>query len=120
MKILCLSAPTPGVINMVTGYFQALGKAVHPLTITELRNAVLIIQTVIFFNHLWRLNGVIAARPVVESLLMTVSLIFYAQESDAGYTPQKILPGTEYQAQMSLHVSPQAAAFAPLHAVSGK
>lgn len=31
LKVLCMSAPTLGVINMVTNDFLALGKALHPL-----------------------------------------------------------------------------------------
>lgn len=61
LKILCLSAPMLGVINMVTSYFQALGKAVKSLIITLLRNAVLFIPGVMILNSFWQLNGVIAA-----------------------------------------------------------
>lgn len=83
LKILCLSAPTLGVINMVTSYFQALGKAVRSLTITVLRNAVLFIPAVIVLNRLWGLRGVIAAQPVVEALLSVICLLLYARESRA-------------------------------------
>ena len=51
LKILCLSAPMLGIINMMTSYFQALGKAVKSLTITLLRNAVLFIPGVMILNH---------------------------------------------------------------------
>lgn len=80
LSILCLSAPTLGVINMVTSYFQALGKAAHSLAITLLRNAVLFVPAIILLNHLWGLNGVIAAQPVVEVLLMSISLAVYELE----------------------------------------
>ncbi len=43
LKILCLSALMLGVINMITSYFQALGKAIKSLTITMLRNVALFI-----------------------------------------------------------------------------
>ena len=84
LDILCLSAPMLGVINMVTSYFQALGKGVHSLAITVLRNAVLFIPAVILLNRLWGLNGVIAAQPVVETVLAAVCLGLYAQEAGAG------------------------------------
>ncbi len=84
LKILCLSAPTLGVINMVTSYFQALGKAVHSLTITILRNAVLFVPAIILLNRLWGLTGVIAAQPVVEVLLMGISLALYARDQHSG------------------------------------
>ena len=77
LKILCLSAPMLGIINMMTSYFQALGKAVKSLTITLLRNAVLFIPGVMILNHFWKLNGVIAAQPVVETTLAIICVIMY-------------------------------------------
>ena len=80
LKGLCLSAPALGVINMATCYFQALGKALHSLMITILRNAVLFIPLVTLLNHLWGLAGVIAAQPVVEGLLTVICLALYRME----------------------------------------
>ena len=81
IRVLCLSAPMLGIINMVTSYFQALGKAFHSLIITILRNAVLFILAVILLNSLWKLNGVIAAQPAVETILAAVCAIMYMRES---------------------------------------
>ena len=69
-----------GVINMVTSYFQALGKAVKSLTITVLRNAVLFIPGVILLNYFGKLNGVIAAQPVVETILTIICIFMYVKE----------------------------------------
>lgn len=80
LKILCLSAPMLGVINMVTSYFQALGKAIKSLTITILRNAALFIPGVVLLNYFWKLNGVIAAQPVVETVLTAICLIMYRKD----------------------------------------
>ncbi len=80
LGILCLSAPTLGVINMVTAYFQALGKAAQSLAITLMRNAVLFIPAVMLLNHLWGLSGVIAAQPVVEAVLTLVCAALYGLE----------------------------------------
>lgn len=80
LKILSLSAPMLGVINMMTSYFQALGKAVQSLTITLLRNAVLFIPGVILLNHFWKLNGVIAAQPAVETLLTLICILMYIHD----------------------------------------
>ena len=80
LRILCLSAPLLGVINMTTYYFQALGKAVHSLVITLLRNAILFIPGVVILNYLWQLNGVIAAQPVVELILTIICLFMYGRE----------------------------------------
>ncbi len=84
LKILCLSAPMLGVIHMMTSYFQALGKAVKSLTITVLRNAVLFIPGVIILNYFWKLNGVIAAQPVVEIILAVICIAMYIQDISFG------------------------------------
>lgn len=84
LKVLCLSAPMLGVINMVTGYFQALGKAVQSLAVTLLRNAVLFIPGVILLNYAWGLDGVIAAQPVVEVVLAVICILMYAKDVNAG------------------------------------
>ncbi len=84
LKILCLSAPMLGVINMMTSYFQALGKAVKSLIITVLRNAVLFIPGVIILNYFWKLNGVIAAQPVVETVLTVICIFMYVIDVKSG------------------------------------
>ncbi len=84
LKILCLSAPMLGVINMMTSYFQALGKAINSLIITVLRNAVLFIPGVIILNGFWKLNGVIAAQPVVEAVLTIICIFMYSKEIRSG------------------------------------
>lgn len=80
LKILSLSAPLLGIINMITSYFQALGKAFKSLTITILRNAALFIPGVILLNSFWNLNGVIAAQPVVESILAIICIVMYHKD----------------------------------------
>lgn len=80
LKILCLSAPMLGVINMMTSYFQALGRAIKSLTITVLRNVVLFVPGVIILNYFWKRNGVIAAQPVVETILTVICIIMYIQD----------------------------------------
>ena len=78
--ILSLSAPMLGIINMVTSYFQALGKASNSLAITIMRNALLFIPAVVVMNRIWGITGVIAAQPVVETILAVICLMMYAYE----------------------------------------
>lgn len=80
ISVLGLSAPMLGIINMITGYFQALGVAVKSLLITIMRNVVLFIPAVIILNRLWQLNGVIAAQPVVETVLAIICIMMYARD----------------------------------------
>lgn len=83
IQVLSLSAPMLGIINTVTSYFQALGKAAKSLFITVMRNAVMFIPAVIILNYLWKLNGIIAAQPVVETILAVICVIMYAKESSS-------------------------------------
>ncbi|XBX09371.1 hypothetical protein QMP26_15790 [Enterocloster clostridioformis] len=77
-----------GIINTVTSYFQALGVAVKSLLITIMRNVILFIPAVIILNGLWQLNGVIAAQPVVETVLAVICIVMYAKDSSA----KKLVP----------------------------
>lgn len=81
IRVLGLSAPMLGIINMVTTYFQALGIAMKSLLITLMRNAILFIPAVILLNNLWKLNGVIAAQPVVETILAILCITMYVKDS---------------------------------------
>ena len=66
-----------GIINTVTAYYQALGKAMNSLVITMLRNITLFIPGVIILNALFGLNGAIASQPVVETALAMICLGMY-------------------------------------------
>ena len=81
-----------GIINTVTSYFQALGAALKSLVITVLRNAVLFIPAVILLNSLWQLNGVIAAQPIVETILAIVCVVMYAKDRAANKTVPAVQP----------------------------
>ena len=80
IRILGLSAPMLGIINTVTCYFQALGAAVKSLFITIMRNVVLFIPAIVILNALWQLNGVIAAQPVVETVLAIICIVMYVKD----------------------------------------
>ena len=80
ISILGLSAPMLGIINMITSYFQALGSAVKSLLITIMRNVILFIPAVVILNSLWQLDGVIAAQPVVETVLAVICMVMYVKD----------------------------------------
>lgn len=77
LRIMSLSAPMLGIINMVTAYYQALGKAMNSLLITMLRNIILFIPCVILLNAIVGLNGAIAAQPIVETILAAICFVMY-------------------------------------------
>ncbi len=86
LRLPCFHAPLLGVINMVTSYFQALGKALNSLIITILRNVILFIPTVAALNYFFKLNGVILTQLLVEIVLMMICLIMYMRNQ-----PEKVL-----------------------------
>ena len=80
LRVLAISAPCLGIINTVTSYFQALGKAVNSLVITLMRNLILFIPGVIILNKFFGLDGAISAQPVVEGILSVVCIVMYLIE----------------------------------------
>lgn len=86
VSILGLSAPMLGIINTVTSYFQALGAAVKSLLITIMRNIILFIPAVMILNGLGQLNGVIAAQPIVETILAIICIVMYIQSNQSTVT----------------------------------
>ena len=86
LVLLCFHAPIIGIINMVSSYFQALGKAGLSLAITLLRNVGLFIPGIIVMNALFQLTGVILNQFVVEVIMTVVSLILYV-----GARPGKLI-----------------------------
>lgn len=49
--------------------------------------AGLFIPTVIILNHIWKLNGVIAAQPVVETILALICILLYRKDYQAKNPP---------------------------------
>lgn len=86
LRLLCFHSSLLGIINMVTSYFQALGKAASSLAVTLLRNVFLFIPGVVILNTLFQLNGVILTQLVVECLLTVICIIMYWASS-----PKKLM-----------------------------
>lgn len=102
LQIFCLSAPLISIINMVTSYFQALGKALRSLTITVLRNMALFISAVVVLNHYWQLTGVIAAQSLAEAVLTIVCLVIYLHEKQTEPHLEKVLCKKQYHQKTCL------------------
>ena len=83
LRILCLSAPMLGIINMVTAYYQALGKAFNSLLITMLRNLILFIPCVLLLNKMFGLNGAISTQCVVETVLAVICMVMYLKNRNS-------------------------------------
>lgn len=81
---------------LFTAAFVLMGKAVKSLVITLLRNAVLFIPGVILLNSLWQLNGVIAAQPVVETVLAVICIVMYMKDIKGEQIPSRV-PAPEFR-----------------------
>lgn len=93
IRILSLSASMLGIMNTVTCYFQALGAAVKSMIITIMRNVVLFIPAIAILNTLWQLNGVIAAQPVVQTVLAIICILMYVKDP----CMKKLVPFIHFQ-----------------------
>ena len=89
LRLLCFHAPLLGIINVVTSYFQALGKAINSLVITVLRNVVLFIPGATLMNYLFGLDGVILTQLVVEGALAVICIIMYLRNR-----PERVVAGS--------------------------
>ena len=98
LRILCLSAPMLGIINMVTAYYQALGKAFNSLFITLMRNILLFIPCVLLLNKLFGLNGTISTQCVVETGLAVICMVMYLKSRNSATSVSK---NTEASAELS-------------------
>lgn len=77
LTILSISGFAVGIINVITAYYQAIGKAIQCLAITLLKNIVIFLPLVIIFNNLFGLSGTLASQPITEVFTMIVCLILY-------------------------------------------
>lgn len=77
LRILCTYAWVTGLTNIVTNYFQALGKPLPSILLTVLKNIVLLIPSLSVMDKIWGLTGVIYCQPVVEYVIAALSLLFY-------------------------------------------
>lgn len=77
LRILCTYSWVTGITNIVTNYFQAIGKPLPSIVLTILKNIVLLIPALAVMDNLWGLTGVIACQPVVEYVIAALSLLFY-------------------------------------------
>ncbi len=103
LQLLCFHAPLLGIINMVTSYFQALGKAAGSLGITLLRNVVLFIPGVMVLNYFWKLNGVILTQLLVEGILTVICLIMYRISAPKNMIQPQAFPAGNLEAQPEIH-----------------
>ena len=71
--------PFVGAVSISRATFQAMGKPGYALLITLVRRVVLFVPLLIGMNYLWGFTGLIWAQPIVEAIMMAVSLTLLAK-----------------------------------------
>jgi Na+-driven multidrug efflux pump len=77
-KLMFLSMPLMGAINLGTQMFQAIGKAVQSFITAIVRPVVFLIPLVIILSRAWELDGVFLAFPSSDSLTFILILVLIA------------------------------------------
>ena len=77
LRILCTYSWVTGITNIVTNYFQAIGKPLPSIVLTILKNIVLLIPALAIMDNMWGLTGVIAYQTIVEYIIAALSFLFY-------------------------------------------
>jgi putative MATE family efflux protein len=77
-KLMFLSMPLMGAINLGTQMFQAIGKAVQSFITAIVRPVVFLIPLVIILSRTWELDGVFLAFPSSDSLTFILILVLIA------------------------------------------
>lgn len=75
MIALQLSGPVIGILFLCINTLQGMGKALPSLILTICRQGLLFIPSVIIFNHLWGMDGVIYAQPAADFASILLALI---------------------------------------------
>ena len=65
--------PFVGATSMCRMSFQAMGRPMHALGITVIRQLALYIPLLFFMDHVFRFSGLIWAQPITEAIMMVFS-----------------------------------------------
>ena len=74
LRALMCILPFVGATSMCRMSFQAMGKPIHALVITVVRQAVLYVPLLFLLNRVFGFNGLIWAQPITEVIMMAASV----------------------------------------------
>ena len=77
-KLMFLSLPLIGLINLGTQMFQAIGKAVQSFITAVVRPIVFLIPLVYILSHAWQLDGVFLSFPAADTLTFVLIILLLA------------------------------------------
>ncbi len=80
MRIIIFVAPLIGVQVIAAGMFQALGKAMHALLLSLLRQIIFLIPLVLILPLSFGLIGIWIAFPIADTLAFLIALVFYFRQ----------------------------------------
>lgn len=75
LRTLMIMLPFVGITTVVRSTFNAMGKPMFAFGITIVRQLVLYIPFLLFFNRVWGFRGLIHAQPAEEILCMILALL---------------------------------------------
>jgi Na+-driven multidrug efflux pump len=97
-KLMFLSLPLMGAINLGIQMFQAIGKAVQAFITAVGRPLVFLIPLVYIMSHAWELDGVFLSFPAADVLtfiliiLLITPVIRHFRKEAARESPAEITP----------------------------
>ncbi|MBQ6496404.1 MAG: polysaccharide biosynthesis C-terminal domain-containing protein, partial [Firmicutes bacterium] len=74
LRALMCILPFVGATSMCRMSFQAMGKPIHALIITVVRQAILYVPLLFLLNRVFGFNGLIWAQPITEVIMMAASV----------------------------------------------
>lgn len=76
LKIICLACPTTAINFMVITIFQAVGQRAKPLILSLLRKGSIDVLFMVWFNHMFSIDGIAWATPAADWIAFGISLVF--------------------------------------------
>lgn len=83
LRTVLLAFPIVGFQIVTTNFFQSIGMASKSIFLSLSRQVLFLIPLVLYFPHLWGLNGVWLASPVADSIATVVTIVLL-------YTQRKV------------------------------
>ena len=80
IRIIMLAVPLIGFQVVMSGVYQALGKAWHALFLSVLRQLILAIPLILLFPLLWQLDGLFFALPIADFLAAIIVALLIRSE----------------------------------------
>ncbi|MDR0326794.1 MAG: hypothetical protein LBI05_00710, partial [Planctomycetaceae bacterium] len=79
-RIACCCLATAGVTIVLAGYYQAIGNPRMAITLSLIRQVIVVVPMLVVLPHFWGLDGVWMAVPISDFAALLVSLVLLKRE----------------------------------------